>query len=92
MNETIIFEHEETGGGCTAFIYHWGKNRKYEILLTDGDLSAPKSITDFPISISYFIDGYFEDGLDVNSNEELIDFISKVLERKISNIALVQEY
>lgn len=85
MNNTITFKHEGTGGNCTALIY---RNDKTEILLTDGDLSAPKSIESFPISVSFFDDGEYIDGCDVRNKDDLYLAISNILGKEIQSISV----
>jgi hypothetical protein len=89
--EKASFNYEETGGNCTAYVYSWESDRKHEILFTDGDMTAPKDLAAFPISVSYYIDGYFEEGFDAYSREDLFVFVSKKLEREISEIELVRD-
>jgi hypothetical protein len=66
------YEHEGTGGGCTALIARKGDN---EILLTDGDMSAPET---FPCEYSIYTDGEYDKGGICANESEAIALIKKI--------------
>lgn len=89
--ETIVFNHEGTGGNCTAYIYRWEDDKNTnEILLTDGDLSAPKNIDTDSVSVSWFSNGEFMDGIDTKNRHALLLAISNILGREIDKISIVK--
>ena len=90
--ETIVFNREGTGGNCTALIHRFA-GRSNEILLTDGDLSAPKNIHSFPYEAALFIDGDYEFHADIKNIEDLFSFVEKCLSREIDGIkGITEEY
>jgi hypothetical protein len=72
------YEYEGTGGGCSALIKRVGN---IEIVVTDGDLSAPDN---FPVEVGVFngdgsvIDNFIN-GAVVNSIDELKQFETRII-------------
>lgn len=87
--ETIILEHEGTGGNCTAYTYYYGKDKSNFIMLVD-DMKAPKNINAFPYAVVSFMEHDYDDSCEAESMADVLSFISKVLNREISVIKAVK--